>query len=329
MKSKIALIVLAVVLVVSVVFIGCAKPAVGPAGGGGYPERPITVLIGYGAGGGTDMAARAIGAPLSQTLGQSLACVNLPGGAGSICEDYLLKQPADGYTVLCTSGDLPINLVTGRNANSIDDYIPFARVQMDTGNIQINAKDSRFSNIDEFVAYAKKNRVTIGGTGAGGLDEIVVAMFVKASGIQADYVTYEKAGKLRAAVVAGDIDACHEEIGPAVGLIESGDLKPILIFNDERVEGFPDLPCVVEKGWGDITVGRCRGFMFKAGTPEPIIDYLEDAVHKAYLTDGYRTWEREQYLHLRPGWADRATYTQQTKDQMVMYREVLTDLGYL
>jgi putative tricarboxylic transport membrane protein len=334
MKSKIVMVVLAVAVIASLVFVGCEKAVPTPSNGGGagpegYPERPITMLIGYGAGGGTDLAARAVGSPLSQIIDQNIVYVNLPGGAGAICEDYLLAQPADGYTILCTSGDLPINLVTGRNTHSIDDYIPFARAQMDTATIMISAKDSRYSNIDEFVDYAKANRVTIGGTGAGGLDEIVVALFVEGSGIQAEYVTYESAGKMRAAVVAGDIDACHEEFGPAISLIESGDIKPIVVFNDERVEGFPDLPCSLEKGFGEITPCRNRGFVFAAGVPEAIIDYMEEAIHQAYLTDEYQTWEKEQYLHLKEGWADRAAYTQDQIDQLDLYRDVLTKLGYL
>jgi tripartite-type tricarboxylate transporter receptor subunit TctC len=260
-----------------------------------------------------------------------LAYINLPGGAGSIAEDYLLKQPADGYTILCTSGDLPINLLVGRNPNSFEDYIPFARVQQDTGQIQISAKDPRFSNVEEFVAYAKKNRVSIGGTGAGGLDEIGVTLFAKGAGFfeNLDYVTYEKAGKMRPAVVAGDIDACWEEPGSAIELIEAGELKPIITFAEQRVEGFEDVPTAIEMGYGDITLGRTRGFMLKAGTDEAIVSFLEDIFEQAYNSDYYKKWEREHFLHLRPGWGDRETYTKQTLEQMQMYETILKELGYL
>ena len=327
MKSKVVMIVLAVVLVVSVVFVGCAKPAAAP-GPEGYPERPISVLIGYGAGGGTDRFARAIGTPLSKIMGQSLVYVLLPGGAASIAEDYLLKQPADGYTILAMGGDLPINLTTERNTHSMDDYIPLCRVQHDTDCIQINAKDTRFSNLDEFVAYAKENRVTIGTGGAAGIDEVVAAMFIRATGIKAECVPYDKTGQMRAAVVAGDIDACTEEFGPAVSLIESGDMKPIIAFADERAEDFPDCPTAVENGW-DITLGRARGVVMPAGTPEPILEFLESAIYQAYETDEYKTFERESYLHLRPGWASREEYTQQLLDELDMYSELLAELGYI
>jgi len=340
-KRKALLVPVALLLAVSLVIIGCAGPTPAPAPApspeegpprlDGYPERPITFIIGYGAGGGTDRACRSVGKAVEDILNIRMAYVNLPGGAGSIAEDYLLKQPEDGYTILGTSGDLPINLLVGRNPNKFEDYIPFARAQQDTGQIQISTKNPNFSNLEEFVAYAKENKVSIGGTGAGGLDEIGVTMFAKAAGFfeNLDYVTYESAGKMRPAVVAGDLDACWEEPGSAIELIEAGDLKPIITFAEERVEGFEDVPTAIEMGYGDITIGRVRGFMFKAGTDEAIVSFMEDIFEQAYNSDYYQNWEKEHFLHLRPGWGDRQTYTQQTRQEMDIYEGILKELGYI
>ncbi|MBA7503472.1 hypothetical protein ES706_02083 [subsurface metagenome] len=145
-----------------------------------------------------------------------------------------------------------------------------------------------------------------------------------------DYVTYEKAGTMRAAVVAGDLDACHEEPGSAIELIEAGELKPIITFAKNRVEGFEDVLTAIEMGYGNITLGRTRGFMFKAGTDEAIVSFMEGIFEQAYNSDYYQKWEHEHYLDLRPGWGNRQTYTQQTfVEQMGMYKDVLTALGYL
>jgi tripartite-type tricarboxylate transporter receptor subunit TctC len=333
-KKVICFISLALLLIIGLTAISCAEEAPAPApaaGPEGYPERPITFIIGYGAGGGTDRACRSVGKAVEDILQIRMAYVNLPGGAGSIAEDYLLKQPADGYTILGTSGDLPINLLVGRNPNQLEDYIPFARAQQDTGQIQISTKDTRYTNLEEFVAYAKGNKVAIGGTGAGGLDEIGVTQFAIGAGFfeNLDYVTYEKAGTMRAAVVAGDLDACWEEPGSAIELIEAGELTPIITFALERVEGFEDVPTAAEMGYGEITVGRTRGFMFKAGTDEAIVSFMEDIFGQAYNSDYYQKWEEEHFLHLRPGWGDRATYTQQCADQKADFETVLKELGYM
>lgn len=334
MKKTIWLISLVLLLVVSLTAISCAKeaPAAAPAAGPeGYPDRPITFIIGYGAGGGTDRACRSVGKPVEDILQTRMAYVNLPGGSGAIAEDYLLKQPADGYTILGTSGDLPINLLVGRNPNTLEDYIPFARAQQDTGQIQISTKNSNFSNLAEFVTYAKANRVAIGGTGAGGLDEIGTTQFAMGAGFleNLDYVTYESAGTMRAAVVAGDLDACWEEPGSAIELIEAGELAPIITMAKQRVLGFEDTPTAAEMGYGEITVGRIRGFMFKAGTDEAIVSFMEDVFQQAYDSEFYQTWEAEHFLNLRPGWGNRATYTQQCADQVKEFESVLKELGYM
>ncbi len=323
MKSKLLVSILVVGLLVGLAAAGCPAPR--PID---FPTRPITILIGFGAGGGTDLAARAIGAPLEKILGVSLIYVNMPGGAASIAEAYLQKQPADGYTILCVSGDLPINLLVGRTKYTVDDFVHVARVQQDVGTIMINPKDKRFTNLDEFIAYAKKTPVTIGGTGAAGLDEIAVSRFVKAAGIKVTYVPYERPGMMHAALLAGDIDAMHEEPGPVVALLDAQKVKPIIVFAKQRVEGFKDTPAAGERGW-DITDGRIRGFLVRRGTPRHIVERLESAIKEAYESPEYKKWEREQYLHLVPGWGYGAEYTEQTLKLMKVYEEILRGLGLI
>jgi putative tricarboxylic transport membrane protein len=251
----------------------------------------------------------------------------MPGGAGSIAEDHLQKQPADGYMILCVSGDLPINLLVGRTKYKLEDFVHVARVQQDIGTIMIRVGDERFTNLDEFIAYAQKTPVTIGGTGAAGLDEIAVAEFAKATGIQYRYVTYEAAGVMQAALLGGDIHAMHEEPGPAIGLIEAQKVKPIMILAERRIEGFEDVPAAGE--WGFVPGGRIRGFLVRRGTPDHIVRELESAIKKAYESPEYQAWARERLLHLVPGWGGSAEYTEQTRQLIETYEEILTALGYI
>lgn len=324
---------MALFLAISLVAIGCPAPVpeVKFPRLNGFPERPLTFLIGFGVGGGTDLAARSIGKAVEEILGVKIIYINMPGAAGSIAENHLMGLPADGYTILVMSGDLPTNLLVGRNPHTLEDYIPFARVQQDVGQIQINAKDTRFTNVEEFVAYAKVNRVSIGGTGAGGLDEIGVTLFAKGAGFfeNLSFVPYEKAGMMHAALIAGDIDACFEEPGPAIELIKAGLLKPIITFAEERLRGFEEVPTAIELGYGNITLGRVRGFVLRAGTDEAIVNFLEGIIKQAYYSDFYQKWEHENFLDLRPGWGDRQTYTRQKIEEMAIYEEILRVLGYL
>jgi len=336
-KKWILVAVLLATTILAVGFAGCAEqqapsekaPTVPkPSAHPNYPERPITFIVGYGAGGGTDRFARAMAASMEPILGEKIVIINLPGAAASIAEDYLLKQPADGYYVLAMGSDFPINLVTGRNPHDLKDYYPLCRVQQDIGTIQINAHDPRFSNLDEFIEYAKNNKVIIGGGGAGGIDEVLVTRFAKAAGIKYEYVSYDKTENMRAALLGRHIDAMFEEIGPSIGLIESGDIKPIVIFAEKRIEGFEDVPTAREYGW-DITQGRWRGFMLKAGVPEDIAEYLEKVAYAAYQTPEYKEFEKNSYLHLREGWLGHEDFAELIKKEIRDYAEILKELGYI
>jgi len=324
-KKRICLVSLALLLAISVVVVGCPRP-VDPVEE--FPVRPITFLIGFGAGGGTDLFARAIGESLRDLFGWTIVYVNKPGGAGSLAENHLAGEPADGYLVLAMGSDITINMLARRTPHDLDHFVPIARVQQDTSMIFIRTDDPRFANLDEFVAYAKENPVTIAGTGAGGIDEVITALFVEKSGINAVYVPYDAAGVMAAALLGGEIDAMHEELGPVIGLVEAGDIKPIVAMTEERIDEFPWLPTTVEMGW-DITLGRWRGFVVRAGVPEEIIQMLETSIEAAFQTESYRIYERASYLHLRPGWLSGEDFRKLLEAELEMFRKVLTDLGLL
>lgn len=335
LAKRLMLLCTVVVLVVGGGLIGCvpAEPDVEyPRGPDGYPTRPIQILVGFGLGGGTDRAARAVGHAVEEILGMRFAYINLAGASGSVAEDYLIRQPADGYSILCTPAVFPVNILLGRNENTLDDYVPIARMQQDVGQIQINAKDPRFSNVEEFVAYARENRVTIGGMGGvGALDHTATMSFAMGAGFfdNLDMVDYAAAGEMQAAVVAGDIDACYEEPGPAIGLIEAGELKPMITFHYERIEGFEDVPTARELGYTDIDLYNHRGFIMRAGVDPAIVAFLEEIFEQAYYSDFYQQWEREAYLHYAPGFAGSEEYMQQLRDETLIYEGILKQLGVI
>ena len=114
-------------------------------------------------------------------------------------------------------------------------------------------------------------------------DELIIMRFAKAAGIDVKYIPFDKAPKTHAAVLGGHLDVLHEEPGSVMSLIEAKKLIPIIVFNDKRLEKFPEVPCSVELGY-NLTTGRWRGLAVKKGTPQPIIDYLAASLKKAYET---------------------------------------------
>jgi len=308
-----------------------------------YPKRRIEWNLWYGPGGGTDIFSRTIGIPARRDLSPApLVIINIPGAAGANGMIYTMEQPADGYTITSIGNDLPINDVLKRakfkgRTLTIDDFVPIIRCQYDTATIQVSAKKSKskgepFKDIKDFVNYAKANpgKVTIGGTGSAGFDEVVVVMFLKAAGIEAKYVPFDSAGKMHAQVLGGHIDAMFEEFGSTISLLEKGDINALVVFKEDRVKDkrFAKIPVAPELGW-DVTLGRWRGIGAKAGTPPKKIEYLHQVFKKAMGHSVYKNMEKNLLLDLRPGYMGPKELGELIKKEKETFARVLKDLGYV
>lgn len=294
-----------------------------------YPEGPVQVIVGWGAGGGTDVFARAIAKPAGDLMGKNVNVVNMSGASGAISGDYVVSQPADGYTVWAEGSNYAINVALGKTPHDLSEYIPIARVQHDTGSLQVE-QNSQFKTIEDLVAYAKENpgKINVGGTGAAGFDEVVIAKFEKAAGIDLNYVPFESGGDMRSALLGGHIDAEFEEFGPTKSLIDAGSIRVLLAFTDQKLELYPDVPISTEKGW-DVTDGIWRGIFVKAGTPTEVVDYLREIIKQAKDDASYKEIEKANLLDLRPGYMDSEEFTSFLEKDINGYKEVLKELGYI
>ena len=295
----------------------------------GYPERPIEVVVQYGAGGGSDTFVRNLMMPARRILQTSINVTNMTGAAGVKAANYVLQQPADGYTIYNFSPEQLINTVFGRQ-NYKEEFEPLVQVQQDISVFYVNPDNENFQTVEELIAYAKKNpgKVQFTGTTPASPDEIIIMRFAKAAGIDVKYVPYDKAPKSHAAVLGGHLDVLHEEPGVIMSLIEAKRLIPIIVFNEERLERFPDVPCSVELGI-NITSGRWRGLAVKKGTPEPIVDYLAASFKKAYENSRYQQYAAASLLDLRDGWKYPEEFGKFWDEEYESFRQVMIDLGYV
>jgi len=325
--KKSLLILLSLLLVMGLSLTACGgEQEIGEAEIENFPTRNIEILVGHGAGGGSDLFARAIAREMEEILGVNIMIINQPGGAGVIAKQNAAVAPADGYTLVVLSS-FPYTVAAGTNPADLSVLTPIARVQADTFAIQV--RPDRFANLDEFLEAAKANpgQVTIGGTGVMGVDEVHVAMFTHMAGIELNYIPIDGAGIMHTDLLGGHIDAMIEEIGPAWPYIESGDVIPIIIFNEERLVYFPDVPTTVERGW-DLTSGVERALAIRIDTPPEIIAILEDAMYRGMQTPTYREYERQQFLHLREGWMSGAEYRIKLEEDIAKFRAILEEIGH-
>jgi len=293
-----------------------------------WPTRAVYAICGWGVGGGTDIFTRAVTPILQNLTGVPWVVVNMPGASGAIADDYIVKQPADGYTVLFAPISIVTNIITGTNKNPINSYIPVALFQWDVAALWIRADDDRFKNMDEFLNYAKKNEVKIGGTGIGATDHVDVYLLIKNSGIKGKYIPYEKAGDMHKDLLGGHIDAMFEEPGVIYSLYEGGKIKPLFFFHNERLKEFPGIPAITEYGW-DITLGVWRGVFVRAGTPPEIVRKLQDLCIKAYNDPTYREFEKKQFLHYRSKLLVGDEFKKFIEREFEIYSKALKELGVI
>ncbi len=324
-KNRMFIIPLAAMLVLVFVASGWTAAAPKPKG---YPERPIEVVVQYGAGGGSDIFVRSLFNAARKDIGVAVNVTNMTGAAGVKASNYVLDQPADGYTIYNFSPEQLINTIMGR-----EDYrafAPLANVQQDESIFYVRA-ESPFKTMQDVIKFAKANpgKLQFTGTTPQSPDEIIIMQFAKMAGIKIKYIPFDKAPESHAAVLGGHLDVLHEEPGVIISLIEAKKLRPLVVFTEKRlpVSWGADVPTAKELGY-DITMGRWRGLAVKKGTSPEIINWLAYILEKATKDPAYSEIAKKSLLDLRPGWKGPAEYGKFWEEEFKAYKEILDDLGY-
>lgn len=248
-----------------------------------YPERPISTIISFGAGGNTDVGARILFPAVERELGVPLNIINRPGGGGWVGWTQLLNAPNDGYTLGYINTP---NLITGymdpqysRNID-LDDFELIANHVTDYGVISINKDETRFSNIEELVSYAQSNMLTASTTGANGDDHI--AMLKMNHHYNTQFVPVHTTGtaEQRAAILGGHVDVNFSNVGDTNIAHRNGDLKIIAVMAPERSEFIPDVPTLEELGYSGVISWSARGIAAPKGIDPVQLEQLQEAFVK-------------------------------------------------
>jgi len=287
-----------------------------------FPSKTIEVSNMFGPGGGTDIFVRTLAIDARRVLKVPLVVTNMTAGQGVASTKYVLDQPADGHTLLAFGPEQIFNAILGRI-----DYKEFEGVimcQMDQSMFYVSKEKGRFKTIKEVTQFAKANpgKIKLAGTGAAGFDEVLVKQFNNKAGVDITYVPYESASEAKAALVGGHIDLLHEEPGVIISLIDAGTILPIVVFTEQRLKKFADVPTGRELGI-DITMGRWRGLAVKKGTPKDRIKILHDGFKRAMESDVYKTVTHSQLLDLRPGYLNSEDFTKFWAEEDKIYSEIL------
>ncbi len=285
-------------LVLGLVLMGCNMVQAR----GEYPSKPITWVVPFGTGGGSDQFARMMEKQIEEISDTEIVVVNIPGAKTAVGLNHLLQQPADGYTIFGATTDSIINMVTGVSPFTLEDISVVAKVQHNVDMWFIRSDEDRFSNFNELIAYARENprQLSIATTGLNGADALTIHQIEKAKEVKFEVIPFNQPGERYSALAGGHVDILHEQPGDVLSFLDSDKYKPIISMTENRVRGFTDVPSTVEKEM-DLTAGYWRGVWVKNGTPQEAVDHLLTLISEAVKTEQYKEYEKRKYLHLRKG----------------------------
>lgn len=296
------------------------------AGNAKYPSRTVEVINQFGPGGGTDLFVRAIAMPFAKIARQSLIPISITGGGGVPAATEFFNRPADGYTLMAVGPEEVINHAMKR----IDakKFVPLARIQYDQGMFFVRDK-SPFKTIQDVIAEAKKTpgKLTIAVTGAAGFDDVLVGLWSAKSGADLKSVPFQAAAEATATVLGGHTDLLYEEYGPMRSLIESGKVRPLVLFAEERLPVLKNVPTAKELGV-DVTLGRWRGLAFKEGTKPEQVGAMHKVFEKSVKNPIYKAIEEQNMLQFRSKFLGPEEFRTFFGQEMGIYADVLKKLGY-
>jgi tripartite-type tricarboxylate transporter receptor subunit TctC len=255
-----------------------------------YPTRPITMIVGWPAGGPSDNVARLVAKQMSEILGQPIVIDNRAGAGGNIGSDMTVKARPDGYTImLATSSSHGLNsaLYANLGYRPIDDFSPIGFISTSPGTLLVPAA-APFKSVSDLVqaAKAKPGGLNYGSGGIGSSQHLAAAGFKTAAGIDVAHIPFKGTAPAIADLMAGRVDFIITT--GAVPFVHSGKLRALAVASHQRLQALPDVPTFEEAGMKGFVTDSWYGLVAPAGTPAPVLQVLNAALIKAIGTPDVR-----------------------------------------
>jgi tripartite-type tricarboxylate transporter receptor subunit TctC len=256
-----------------------------------WPQKPIRIVVGFGAGGGTDIAARIVAQPLSEMFGQPVVVENKPGAGGTTAAEQVARSPKDGTTALMMSNAHAISAVMYKTLR-YDSVADFQMVSMvgTAGLVLVTAPDFPANDLKGVIAYAKANpgKLNYGSPGVGTTQHFAAELLRQLAGLEMTHVPYRSTPAAVSALLSKDVQLVFELIQTVQGQIQSGTLKAIGVTSPQRFPSVPDIPTLAESGLPDYDVTSWYGLSFPAGTPDAIVTKVNKAMRDLLATETVR-----------------------------------------
>jgi tripartite-type tricarboxylate transporter receptor subunit TctC len=256
-----------------------------------WPTKPIRIVVGFGAGGGTDIAARIIAQALSEAFGQPVVVENRAGAGGTSAAEMVARSPKDGYTALMMSNAHAVSAAMYSTLR----YDPVADFQMvsmvgTAGLMLVTAPDFPATDLKGVLAQAKASpgKLNFGSPGVGTTQHFAAEFMKQLAGLDIQHVPYRSTPAALTGLISKEVQLVIELIQTVQGQVQAGAMKAIAVTSPERFPSVPDIPTFAESGLPGYDVTSWYGLSFPAGTPAPIVTKTNKAIRDALTTENVR-----------------------------------------
>jgi tripartite-type tricarboxylate transporter receptor subunit TctC len=265
------------------ILVFAAVPLAGGAHAQPYPNHPVRILVGFAAGSGPDVVARAVAIQLGTDLGQNFFIENRTGANGTIATKVLATSDPDGYTLLYTSNSIAPTPFVYKNLpyDIFRDIVPIATSGILDGLLVLVKASSPIHTVPELIAYAKDHRVLYGSPGIGNGLHLAAEMFNKTAGIKMEHIPFKGASEVLTALLSGNVDMMFITPTSALPLVKDGKLRAIAFTGTKPFAELPDLPLITSSVPTYPPTGSWGIFFAPGKTPPDIIDKLNAAIRHA------------------------------------------------
>jgi tripartite-type tricarboxylate transporter receptor subunit TctC len=263
-----------------------------------WPDRPITLLLSWSPGGGTDATARIIGSLMEKELGTPVNVVNRPGGNGVVGNQAMASAKPDGYTIGLISVEISMQHHMALTKLTPSNYTPLALMNFDPSGVTV-AATSKFKKLQDLLDAAKANpgKLKASGTGEGGIWQLALAGMLNSLQIKPDairWVPSNGAAPAMLELVAGGVDLVPVSLPEARSLIDAGKAKPLAVMADKPAGLYPDVPTLKSVTGSDWAMGAWRGIVAPKGLPADIAAKYEKVLDKINHSQEYKDFMTKQ-----------------------------------
>lgn len=306
-----------------------ASALVGPAFAQTYPDRTITMVVPFAAGGSTDLVARILAQKLTEQLGQSVVVENRAGAGGNIGAAAVAKAAPDGYTVLYgTISTHTLNPLMAKKSayDPIKDFEPIALIG-NIPNVLVVNPSVPAKNVQELIALAKAspNKYSYASSGVATPLHLSGEMFNSMAGTKMAHVPYRGAGPAMNDLVAGQVPVLFDNLPSSVEFIKAGKIRALAVTTKTRVEQMPDIPTMDEQGLKGYETYSWQAIFAPAKTPKPIIDKLNAEVKKALADPALQKRLKDLTMTITP--SSPAELSKFVEDQLALWGPITKATG--